>query len=214
MAGDTLSALVALTLFWGVAVVTPGPNVVLITHAALRGRQDMAAFAALGCIVGTAIWAIAGLLGLFWLLEQVPPVFLALKIVGGLYLIWRGIVLIRHSRRTAQADQTAEAAGASRIDGAVAAFRGGFLTALSNPKTAALVTALFALTGLAGLPLWAGLAGVAIMLGQATLFYAALVGLFSHARVAALYRRAARWIETVAGLVFIAFGLKLATDRG
>jgi RhtB (resistance to homoserine/threonine) family protein len=194
---------------WTVAVVTPGPNFFLTVRTALGRSRPAALWNVLGIACGTVTWGLCGFFGLTLLFRAAPWLFGTLKLAGGGYLIYLGLKLIGGSLATPAEDAHAIDAPA----GAVAAWRAGLLTNLSNPKTAAFVTSLFAASMPAVAPVWLGLASVALMTSLSLAWYAAVACLFSIPRCTRFYRRARRWIDRSAGLIFIGFGARLAADR-
>ncbi|KQX52510.1 MULTISPECIES: LysE family transporter [unclassified Ensifer] len=195
---------------WIVAVVTPGPNFFLLLKIGLSGPRDTAAFAAAGTIAGTLCWGLAGWLGIGALFAAAPVAYMTLKVAGGLYLVWLGLKLFRQMRAP---EQTIDIAPASELS-PFAAWRRGFLTNLANPKSALFVASLFASAMTPGTPWLHGAAAVAAMTAISTIWYGGLVMALGHPAVGRAYRRTSRRIDSVAGTIFVGFGLTLAlSDR-
>lgn len=205
-----LESLGPFAAFWLVAVLTPGPNVLLFTWLAMSKPRAIALAAVAGIQTAMLIWALAGLLGLAWFVERFPHAFHAVQVMGGLYLVWRGLVLGRAAwaggpgaLRTLRpsADFTLRAA-----------YRAGFLTNMSNPKTLAFVASLFATTSVIHAPLWIGLAGVLLMIAMSASYYVACLWLFTRPGALAAYARSERMITAGAGVIFMIFGLQLLSS--
>lgn len=92
-------------------------------------------------------------------------------------------------------------------------YRRGLLTNLTNPKTAMFITSLFAATLPSHTSYVLGLMSVLLMVLISFLWYTSVAYLFSLNQFRDIYRRMSLWIERCAGLVFIGFGVKLATSR-
>lgn len=195
---------------WTVAVVTPGPNFFLTAQLAAGRSRRHALWAVLGIASGTVVWALAGYLGLNALFAAAPWLFLGLKLLGGAYLVYLGGRLILASPRSAALAHPAAAPSMT----AATAWRRGLLTNLSNPKTAAFVTSLFAATLPADPPLWLGLTAIGLMAAISLVWYGAVACVLGAPGLTTLYARARRWLERLAGAVFVAFGLRLAWDQG
>ena len=88
----------------------------------------------------------------------------------------------------------------------------GFLTNIGNAKALAFFTSIFALLLPANPPLWLDAAILVGMVGISAGWFSLVALLFSLGPVARAYRRAQRWIDAITGGVFVALGLKLATD--
>lgn len=119
--------LVYLVATLGLAL-TPGPNSLLaLTHGGLYGAR-MALATILGGVVGFSVLIALAMFGLGALLKAAPGALLALKWIGGAYLIWLGVQLWR----------TPALLPGLALDGALppafGLFRQGLLSALANPK--------------------------------------------------------------------------------
>jgi threonine/homoserine/homoserine lactone efflux protein len=194
---NPLGVLAAVAGLWTVAVVTPGPNALLVARlAAVRGRgAGLAAVA--GVALGTLAWSLSGFFGVHALFLFAPLLYRALMLAGAAWLAWVGARLIRGSFLPARAPGPAVGP----------AFRAGLLTCLSNPKSMLLVASLFAAVMPHGAPLPLGLASVAEMVAISLAWYGAVVLLLTTPRAAPIYARAGRWLDRAAGTIFIALGL-------
>jgi threonine/homoserine/homoserine lactone efflux protein len=90
--------LLSVALLWGAAVVIPGPNFLLVTHGALNGSRRLALWSVLGLALGTVVWGAAGAAGIGVLFAAAPWLYVVLKVVGGLYLVWLGVRMVMSSR--------------------------------------------------------------------------------------------------------------------
>jgi threonine/homoserine/homoserine lactone efflux protein len=200
----SLGLLGGVAAIWGVAVVTPGPNFLVVARvAAVRPRRE--ALAAVGGIgLGTALWGLAGFFGVHAMFTFVPWLYEALTLAGAGYLVVLGIRIIRGS--------FAPAGGTVRR-AAGPAFQLGLLTSLSNPKSALFVASLFAALMPQGGALADGLAAVAEMVAISVGWYAAVALLLTTRRAAAAFGRVSRWVDRAAGAVFVGFGAVLIARR-
>lgn len=194
---------------WGVAVVTPGPNVLVLARvAAVRGRAE-AWWAVGGVALGTSLWGLSGFFGVHAMFVFAPWLYEVLTLVGAAYLVVMGVRIIRGSF----APGAARAVAAGPLAGRGAAFRLGLFTCLSNPKSALFVGSLFAALMPQGGALADGLAAVAEMVAISLAWYAVVVALLTTRRAAAWFARMARWIDRAAGAVFVGFGAALLIRR-
>jgi len=117
----------------GIAVV-PGPNALLVlTHGAIHGSRKTL-FTISGGVLGFAVVLTLCALGLGALIQASASWFTALKVAGGLYLIWLGFGLWRSAPVSLDATDTTRLRAWSM-------FRQGLISALSNPKALLLFTA-------------------------------------------------------------------------
>jgi len=73
------------------AIASPGPAVVLAIHNSVTHGLPAALMSSVGNIVGIGALSLAATLGLGALLHTSATLFIALKLIGALYLIWLGI---------------------------------------------------------------------------------------------------------------------------
>jgi threonine/homoserine/homoserine lactone efflux protein len=201
---DELLALAGIVAALAVGVVSPGPSFVMVARTAVSQSRSHGVAAALGMGAGGAVFAAIALLGLHAVLLAVPSLYVALKVVGGLYLAWLGVRIWRAAKAPLPAAVAAAPAGMRR------ALAAGFVTQVSNPKTAVVYASVFA----AFLPA-AHSAGFAAAL-LAVVFcieagWYALVAVALAARAPRqVYLRCKAWMDRLAGGVMVALGLKLA----
>lgn len=203
---DTLLALAGL---WLIAVITPGPNMILFMAVGLSSPTSSVVATAAAILLGTLCWGLAGLFGLFWLFELFPAAAAAVKVAGGLYLAWMGLGLIR--RNVAPPPETVREPTAMLTPRR--AFLTGLATALGNPKSLVFVSSLFAVTRLAEQPLTIGFAGVAIMVAMSMLYYVTLGIALRTLPFARRPGAAGRLLAIGTGVVMMAYGGKMAWER-
>ena len=112
-----------------VLIVIPGPGVLFVVGRALAHGRRTALATALGHAAGNYVVAACVAVGLGSLLQRSVQVFVIVKIVGALYLIWLGIHAIRHRKSLADA----MAVATPPREGWRAA-RDGAVVGLTNPK--------------------------------------------------------------------------------
>ena len=112
-----------------VLIVIPGPGVLFVVGRALAHGRRIALATALGHAGGNYMVAACVAIGLGSLLQRSVQVFVIVKIVGALYLIWLGVHAIRHRKSLADA----MAVATPPREGWRAA-RDGAVVGLTNPK--------------------------------------------------------------------------------
>jgi len=78
-------------------LLIPGPTVLLVLSYALSKGRGVALASASGVALGDLIAMTASLLGLGALVLASAALFVALKWIGAIYLMWLATALIRHS---------------------------------------------------------------------------------------------------------------------
>jgi len=143
----------AIFTFLGVftfAIISPGPNFILVTNTALNRSRSEGVLTATGVATGSGIFAFAGLVGLLPLAHSLPHFAEIMRFVGGGYLAWIGLDMLWTCRRKIVPKATNRAIGASGM----VPFRTGMLTNLTNPKAWAFYLSLFTLVMGPAFPLW------------------------------------------------------------
>lgn len=194
-----------------VLVLTPGQDTFFILGRSLASGRAAGIAAALGITAGSFVHTFLAAVGLSALLATSPQAFMVVKFAGAAYLVYIGIrALLSRGRGLPSAD------AGSASDGRWSSFRQGVLCNILNPKVALFFLALmpqfisadstnkvlaFVMLGLSFITL--GLVWCLVLaIGAAKL------------RGAFLRRPAmATWLDRIAGSLFIALGLKLATAR-
>lgn len=118
--------------------MSPGPTSIYVAKNSIAISRKHGLFTALGTGLGAAIFALLAVLGLQAFLLAVPSAYLALKICGGLYLLWLAFKIIKHAKDPIEADPAISKQMSLRR-----AFTTGLITQLSNPKIAIVLASIF-----------------------------------------------------------------------
>ena len=201
--------IVGATLIWLAAVVSPGPNFLVVSRLALSRSRRSAIGATFGITVGSLIYAALTMFGLSVLILRFAWLGDSIRIVGGAYLVWLGV----QAWRARPEDPQPAAAGAVRdVPSLLRGLRVGFLTEITNPKGIAFFLGLFAAAVPAATPLWAKLA-VLLAGGMVEVaWYTAVSFVLSSGPMRAGYQKVRRTVDRVFGALLIAVGLKVALD--
>ena len=183
------------------ALLSPGPDFFLIARTALAGGRRQAAAVCLGVALGNAVY-ITLAFGGSRLLHPGGVAFLGLQLAGAGYLLWLGVLFLRHAGRgqlrlQASADAAVPKMGTALLMGA--------LSALLNPKNALFYASLVAALGPArwlGRDLAYAVWMFAVVLGW-DLLVAAMIG---HRAVLHRFIAALPWLERLTGVVLLAMG--------
>ncbi len=188
--------------------LTPGPDVLYIVSHGLRHGARAGMVAALGIVSGCFVHVFAAAAGLSALLATSATAFTVLKWVGAAYLLWMGVKLL--FSRSGRLDLGAARATETDL---WLVWRRGFLTNVLNPKVALFFLAFvpqFIRPDAAHPALAFLLLGVLFNLNSLpiNLGYAWLAAWA--ARRLHVLQAAMGWMDRIAGLMFIGFGLRLA----
>jgi threonine/homoserine/homoserine lactone efflux protein len=193
-----------------VGVVSPGPSFVMVARTAVAASRAQAVGAALGMGLGGLLFGSAALLGLQAVLLAVPALYLALKLMGGLYLAYLGWRIWQGAKTPLRLDTAAPASETRQVKARAVWL--GFATQVSNPKTAIVYASVFA----AFLPQQPSLIFcVALLLAVFAVeagWYALVALLLSAKRPRQVYLGAKTLIDRVAGGVMMLLGAKLLSS--
>jgi len=192
------------------AVASPGPSFLFISHtAAMRSRAD-GVLASFAMSWGALVWAAAALFGLQTIFAQVVWLELGIRLAGAAYLVYLGVRLMLSRREHGPVDAADEAATAPILAGRSKLFRDALLLQLSNPKVIVFFGSIFAVLLPAGAPPWVGYAALAIVFANEFWWYALVSVMFSTGPTRRFFDRWKIWINRVAGGVLTLLGIRLA----
>lgn len=204
--------LLIFTLTTIIAMVTPGPDMLFILGCGMRGGPRAGLLATAGVATSEAVHVAVAAAGLAALFTAVPVAFTVVRIVGGAYLIYLGVRMIR--------DRTgSEPGGLPVIGGGMSgrrAYLNGLLTNLLNPKMVTFTIAFlpqFINPGLGHV--WTQFAILGAILIALEFIVDGAVGVLS-GRIGGWLRRrhaARRRVDVTTGGIFIGLGVRLAVDR-
>ena len=200
--------MLGITDFWAFVVAVavflalPGPGTFALLTSTGKGGFRAGAAATFGVIVGDQVLLWLAALGVAAVLQGHPILFKSLQYAGAAYLVFIGVRLI--FSRGASAQPIPIRAGQY--------FRQALLITLLNPKAIVFYMAFF--------PLFIDpatqqgavtFAAMAVTIAVLTLAYCLTLVAFAHALTAQVkaHRRVARALERLAGVVLVAFGIRL-----
>ena len=195
--------LIAFNLVLVAALVSPGPAFVMITKTVIS--RGLVAGIKFGIGLGTmaALWTASALLGLQTLFAIFPWAYLAMKTVGGLYLLYIAWQTFIHAR-----DPIDEGSVSAKRD-----FFDGMLVNLANPKSVLFAGSVLALVFPPNLLLLEKAAIVTNHLAVEIIFYTALALAFGNPFVRSRFMKTKVWFDRISGALMAALGLKLLIQR-
>ncbi len=191
--------------------ITPGPDMILQLSRTIAQGRRAGLYTALGINAGIYVHMIFSIFGISAILATSSLAFAIVKYVGAAYLIYLGVQALRSKEGLVKLGATPAKAVSAK-----ALFRQGLLCNVLNPKVALFFLAFLPqfvsaqdpnpIVTLAILGITFSMIGVGISI---VLIYAAAgisVGLRKNVRISAVLNKAM-------GLVFVALGFRLATEK-
>ena len=208
MYSNYLSEFLALAMIHFLAVVAPGPDFAVTIRQSVRFGRMIGICTALGIGAGISVHVLYTLLGVGALMHTTPWLLTVAKVVGGAYILYLGVSLLRSKPKTvAEGNNDANEPFVEQT--ILKAFTTGFLTNASNPKATLFFLAIFTTLISATTPLKIqALYGVWMCFVNA-LWFVIVALFFSSARVRLLFMRMGHWFERTMGVVLILFAGRL-----
>ncbi len=126
----TANVLVAFSIYF-LGVASPGPSNLAIMGMAMSGSRKSALMMALGVISGSVFWGLLAAFGLSVVLASFSGLLVAIKISGGLYLLWLAV----KSARSALAKESNVQVSQKIVESSsLKIFCSGAAIHLTNPK--------------------------------------------------------------------------------
>ena len=205
-----LIELASLMAIFSFAIVAPGADTAMIIRQALVHGRRSAVLSSFG--VGTSLMFHVSytIMGLGLIISQSIMAFNVIKWAGAAYLIYLGIQSLRAGRTEVAPVADSKPAAKQR---AAKAFSLGFLANALNPKPVLFFLSIFSTVVSHETPA-AVKFGYGLVMATCLIAWFVGVSLFlTTPRMRSAFERASVWINRASGAVFIAFGLKLATEK-
>lgn len=209
------STLITLAALYLAALIIPGPNLLLLTHTAASSSRRAALGVALGITTGTFLWVAVAVFGVQQVFAAVPALQLALKAIGGAYLLYlafgmfRSLWLSRGATRAALEEDASDAQATVVDQGRFTHYRRGLLTNLTNPKSLAFWTSVAVVSIDPNATLATRIAAVMMVGLMGFVWHVVLAYVFSTAPAQRAYMRAKPVLLIVTGCVMTLFGGRL-----
>ena len=206
---DTLLSLLPVYAAYVLATASPGPsNMAIMATAMQHGRRSALSLAA-GVVTGSMSCAALAATGVSALLAAYAHALYAIKILGGIYLLY----LAWKAAKSAFEPRDFALAAPDTVPNAGSLYRRGLLLHLTNPKA---VLAWIAIISLGLRPDAAPHAMAWVLVGCATLsvlVFGTYALAFSTAVMVRGYRRARRWINAALAGFFALAGVRLLMSK-
>lgn len=190
-----------------VAIISPGPAVLLAINNSIMYDMKAVAFSTLGNVLGLFILSSAAMLGLGVVLKTSIVLFTLFKVFGAIYLIYIGIKQFRNLTNIFESVNLNTQKSAMHY---LAIFKKGFLICITNPKPIIFFTALFPLFLTPQSPLMPQffiLTFTFMILSYVTLISYAFFTRSLKSWFGTHHR--ATWFNRISGAIFIGLGLGL-----
>ncbi|RIZ40901.1 LysE family translocator [Pseudomonas putida] len=191
------------------ALLSPGPDFFLVARNAINSGWRIASGACLGIALANGAFILIAFTGLS-VLQEGSPLFTALQLAGASYLLYIGVLFLRHAGQTS----LGTVAGSQRVHGWWRSLGMGFLSGILNPKNGLFYASLASMVASvsAGWKM-----AYAVWMFSIVLLWDLLVAVaIGNQRVLRRFARSLAWLERASGimLVMLAGALLLHLARG
>ncbi|MFM0643968.1 LysE family translocator [Paraburkholderia bryophila] len=192
-----------------VGTASPGPsNLAIMSLAMSAGRRAALTFA-LGVVSGSFFWALLASLGLSAVLASYSECLVAIKIAGGLYLLWLGF----KSARSAFSASALPTSATRQNEAPQRLYLRGLLLHLTNPKA---ILVWLSIVSLAMSPASGASRTLPVVLGCMCIgvsVFSSYAVLFSTASARRIYLAVRRWLDGSLAIMFGIAGFKMLTSK-
>ncbi|MGV1872843.1 LysE family translocator [Agrobacterium rosae] len=191
-------------------IASPGPNVLAVIGTSMSVGRTPAMALALGIATGSFCWAALAVAGLSALLLTYAMALIAIKIGGGLYLLWLAYKAFKSASSKHDVEAKELSGGRRTLCGY---WLRGVTVQTTNPKAALTWVAIISLGLADNAPNWVGLViviGTSILSVIIHLLYAIA---FSTPIMVRLYSKSRRVIQATLGAFFALAGIRLLASR-
>jgi threonine efflux protein len=187
------------------ALLLPGPDFVAVVRSSMTRGTTAGLLTTVGISTGLGLYATLSLLGLSAVLVQYQWLTWVVRVLGGAYLIYLGIRLLR-AKPTTMDNEVAR----GPVRGNALVF--GFFVTLTNPKAIVLFASVFATAVTSSTPTWLMVLMIGLVVASALAWYSIVSLFMSSAPVIRRFQHARHWIERVAGASFVLIGGRIIAD--
>lgn len=188
------------------AVVSPGPDFLLITRNSLIYSKKTGIYSALGLGLGILVHVAYCLIGIGLIISQSIVLFSVIKYLGAGYLIYIGYKSLT-SRPT---HKTGENIDAKKDLDKLSAIKTGFITNVTNPKATLFFLSLFTVVIKPNTPFLIKTLMGAEMAVVTFLWFSFIAIIFSHNILTKRIVRIQHYAEKFIGILLIGLGVKVA----
>lgn len=189
------------------ALLTPGPDFFFVTQTAMSYSKRAALSVVGGITCGVLFWSLLAFLGLNIIFEKFIWLQKILFVVGGSYLLWLGIQLLKSAFNKKKPETSLNSS--QREMSLKKFFFKGLMTNLSNPKVVIYFGSVLSI--FLSNPLLEHVHGLLlfIIISETLIWFSLVACLFSLPQCKAFYQRSMKWIDGISGGLFTAFGIFL-----
>lgn len=203
---EYLPVILTVALVHLLAVISPGPDFLMIVRNSLVYSRRTGIFSAIGLGFGIMVHIAYSLVGIGLLISQSIVLFNVIKFLGAGYLIYIGVMSLISKSSNLDVKGEEQKKDISPF----AALRIGFITNVTNPKATLFFLSLFTLVINPETSMYIKLIMGIEMVVVTSLWFAFVAYLISHQLIKSQVGKVQHFAEKFIGVVLIGLGIKVA----
>lgn len=203
-----LSQLLIVAGIHALAVISPGPDFVLISRLSLSYSRKIGFVGAIGVALGIGVHILYSILGIGALIASSVIFFNTIKILGALYLIYIGVMSFKQSKNKSPASSVRLQEDVTYTE----ALKLGFLTNVLNPKATLFILAVFTQVITPSTPKFIQVIYGLEMILATALWFSVVAFFLSTDYISRKIQSAKGIIEKITGVVLTVLGIKILLE--
>ena len=203
-----ISQLLIVAGIHALAVISPGPDFVLISRLSLSYSRKIGVAGAIRVALGIGVHIVYSILGIGALIASSVILFNIIKILGALYLIYIGVMSFKQSKNKSSVNSV-------RLEQDMTyskALRLGFLTNVLNPKATLFILAVFTQVITPTTPKLIQIVYGVEMIVATAVWFSVVAFFLSTDFISRKIQSAKGIIEKITGVVLTALGIKILLE--
>lgn len=206
------SSILSVLAIFTLAIISPGPNFLMVVQTALSAPRSCALATAAGVATGSGLFALTGMVGVMSIISSIPHFSTIARLIGGSYLCYLALRMLLALRQSGGTPQSRQLLHGHCPTGTY--FRIGLVTNLTNPKAWGFYLSLFTLVVSPSFGLLQK-GGLTLSMFLISLLWYSIVALFAAGRKrSAISRRFGSLVQTGLALLLLYFGGQLLSGIG
>lgn len=206
-----LFELASLMAIFAFAIVSPGADLAMVIRQSLAHGRREAVITSFGIGSALMMHVTYTVLGLGLIISQSIYLFNIVKWCGVAYLVYIGVKALRAG--TTKIDTGVPAVTSRKKQSFLKAYSLGFAANALNPKAVFFFLSIFSTVVSVHTPTEVKLGYGVVMAITLILWFVGVSFFLTTPKMRAAFTRASKWIDRMSGVVFIALGVKLATEK-
>ena len=206
--GD-LGLVVTVVMAHLIALLSPGPDFILVVKSGIRNTTKNAIGVAFGIASANAIYIILCLIGVGAILASSIVVMTVIKVLGGIFLIYIAFMALKSKRKDYDFINQSIEQRSPNQSSFIKEFSTGFLSGILNPKNPLFYLSLFSLVLNNNVSVWLKVGLGTWMTCIVFVWDAFIILVLSQERVKRVFSRIAFYVDKLAGTILGFVGLKL-----